>query len=400
MPDFAYIARDITGQKISGSLSAATEREAISILAGRSLFPVKVSADRKAAVGSNLYVKGQVMATAYGQLAALLRSGVPLLRALTVMRDQTSHKNLKAVIEEVQRRVEDGTSLGDAMARSPRAFSEMAINMVRAGAEGGFLEEALERVANFTENQEELKGRTLGAVIYPIVLGTVGSGVVTVLIVFFVPKFATMFDQLRQRGELPWATDALLALSDGLRSYGIFILAAVIGAVYWVKRSVRTEEGRQRADAIKLRIPMFGAIFQAFAVARFCRVLGTLLHNGVPILKGLEISREATGNRVLSAAIADASTNISAGQSLAGPLGSSGRFPKMVVEMIAVAEESNTLDRVLVEIADGLERRTTRQLDLLVRMLEPLMLLLLAVIILLVVVALLVPVIKMSQTLT
>jgi type II secretory pathway component PulF len=399
MPDFAYIARDVSGQKISGSISAASEREAISMLAGRSLFPVKVSADRKAAVGSNLYVKGQVMATAYSQLAALLRSGVPLLRALTVMRDQTSHKNLKGVLEEVQRRVEDGSSLGDAMARFPRAFSEMAINMVRAGAEGGFLEEALERVAHFTETQEELKGRTLGAVVYPIVLGVVGSAVVTVLIVFFVPKFATMFDQLRQRGELPWATDVLLAISDGLRSYGLFILAALVGLVYLLKRSVKTEEGRQRADAVKLRIPMFGAIFQAFAVARFCRVLGTLLHNGVPILKGLEISREATGNRVLSAAIAEASTNISAGQSLAGPLSSSGRFPKMVVEMIAVAEESNTLDRVLVEIADGLERRTTRQLDLLVRMLEPLMLLLLAVIILMVVVALLVPVIKMSQTL-
>lgn len=399
MPDFAYIARDMSGQKVTGSLSAATEREAISILAGRSLFPVQVTADRKVAAGSNLYVKGQVMATAYAQLAALLRSGVPLLRALTVMRDQTSHKNLKAVLEDLQRRVEDGSSLGDAMARSPRAFSEMAINMVRAGAEGGFLEEALERVASFTETQEELKGRTLGAVIYPIVIGIVGTAVVTVLIVFFVPKFATMFDQLRQRGELPWATDVLLAISDSLRSYGLFALAAIVAAFYLVRRSLQSEQGRRRADAIKLKIPMFGTIFQSFAVARFCRVLGTLLHNGVSILKALEISREATSNRILSEAIAEASTNISAGQSLAGPLSASGHFPKMVVEMIAVAEESNTLDRVLVEIADGLERRTTRQLDLLVRMLEPIMLLLLAVIVLMVVVALLVPVIKMSQTL-
>jgi type II secretory pathway component PulF len=399
MPDFAYIARDMSGQKVTGSLSAATEREAISILAGRSLFPVQVTADRKVAAGSNLYVKGQVMATAYAQLAALLRSGVPLLRALTVMRDQTSHKNLKAVLEDLQRRVEDGSSLGDAMARSPRAFSEMAINMVRAGAEGGFLEEALERVASFTETQEELKGRTLGAVIYPIVIGIVGTAVVTVLIVFFVPKFATMFDQLRQRGELPWATDVLLAISDSLRSYGLFALAAIVAAFYLARRSLQSEQGRRRADAIKLKIPMFGTIFQSFAVARFCRVLGTLLHNGVSILKALEISREATSNRILSEAIAEASTNISAGQSLAGPLSASGHFPKMVVEMIAVAEESNTLDRVLVEIADGLERRTTRQLDLLVRMLEPIMLLLLAVIVLMVVVALLVPVIKMSQTL-
>lgn len=142
-----------------------------------------------------------------------------------------------------------------------------------------------------------------------------------------------------------------------------------------------------------------GPIFQSFAVARFCRVLGTLLHNGVPILKALEISREAAGNKVLSQAIADASENISSGQSLAKPLAASGHFPKIVVEMISVAEESNTLDKVLVELADGLEKRTTRQLDLMVRLLEPIMLVVLAGVILVVVIALLVPVIKMSQTL-
>jgi general secretion pathway protein F/type IV pilus assembly protein PilC len=150
---------------------------------------------------------------------------------------------------------------------------------------------------------------------------------------------------------------------------------------------------------VKIKLPLAGPIFLAFAVARFCRVLGTLLHNGVPILKALEISRDAAGNRILSQAIADASENISSGQSLARPLATSGHFPKMVVEMISVAEESNTLDKVLVELADGLEKRTTRQLDLMVRLLEPLMLVILAGIILVVVIALLVPVIKMSQTL-
>jgi general secretion pathway protein F/type IV pilus assembly protein PilC len=358
-----------------------------------------VAADKKAATGSNLRVKGQVMATAYAQLAALLRSGVPLLRAINVMREQTSHKNLKAILEDVHRRIEDGTALADAMARYPRAFSEMSINMVRAGSEGGFLEEALERVANFTEQQEELKGRTLGAVIYPVVIGTIGTIVVSGLIIFFVPKFAVMFDQLRQRGELPWMTDALLALSDASRRWGLFVVALGVAGYFWARTRLRTEEGRRWSDGVKLKIPLVGQIFQAFAVARFCRVLGTLLHNGVPILKALDISREATGNRVLTDAIGKAATNISSGQSLAGPLAASGRFPKMVVEMIAVAEESNTLDKVLVEISDGLERRTSRQLDLMVRLLEPLMLLVLAVVILIVVVALLVPVIKMSQTL-
>ena len=400
MPDFAFTARDLTGQKITGLISASSDREVLSVLEGRSLFPVEIKAGKAAiAPGAALRVNGQTMAIVYSQLASLLRSGVPLLRSLTVLREQTSNKKLKVILEDVGRRVEDGSSLGEAMARYPRAFSEMAVNMVRAGAEGGFLEDALERVATFTETAEDLKGRTASAMAYPMVLGTVGTIVVTVLIVFFVPKFAIMFERLRARGELPALTDWLLWVSDMGRNYGIFILGALIALGIWIYYQVQKPEGRRKFDWVKIKLPLAGPIFLAFAVARFCRVLGTLLHNGVPILKALEISREAAGNKILSQAISDASENISSGQSLAKPLASSGHFPKMVVEMISVAEESNTLDKVLVELADGLEKRTTRQLDLMVRLLEPLMLVILAGIILVEVIALLVPVIRMSQTL-
>ncbi|HZL88752.1 MAG TPA: type II secretion system F family protein [Pirellulaceae bacterium] len=399
MPDFAYIARDVTGQKISGVLSASTDREALSVLANRSLFPVQVTAQKLTAAHSRLRVKGQVMATLYSQLAALLKSGVPLLRSIAVLREQSSNKSLKLILDDVHHRVEDGAPLGDAMARYPRAFSEMAVNMVRAGAEGGFLEDALERVASFTEQQEDLKGRTVSAMAYPCILALAGVTVVTVLIVFFVPKFAVMFERLRERGELPILTDWLLWFSDTLRYHGWWILLVLAGIGTWLYFQWQTPAGRLRADWLKIKLPMAGTIFQSFAVARFCRVLGTLLKNGVPILKALEISREAAGNKVLAQAIADATENISSGQSLARPLAASGHFPKMVVEMIAVAEESNTLDRVLVDMADGLERRTGRQLDLMVRLLEPIMLLVLAGVILFVVIALLVPVIKMSQSL-
>ena len=401
MPDFAYIARDMTGQKVTGTLSAATEREAINILSGKSLFPIQVAADKAAAApGANLRVKAQVMAIVYGQLAALLRSGVPLLKSLAVLREQSSNKNLKAVLSEVHHRVEDGSTLADAMIRFPRAFSEMSVNMIRAGGEGGFLEDALERVATFTEQQEDLKGKTVSAMVYPVLLGSAGFIVVTVLIVFFVPKFAVMFDRLRERGELPWATEFLLWLSETARS-PMAILAAVIAgaAAFMLYMQLQTAGGRRTADLLRIKVPLAGPIFLAFAVARFCRVLGTLLKNGVPILKALEISREASGNRILSEAIAKASENISSGHSLAGPLASSGHFPKMVVEMIAVAEESNTLDQVLVGLADDLEKRTSRQLDLLVRLLEPIMLIIMAGVVLLVVIALLIPVIKMSQAL-
>lgn len=397
MPDFAYTARTLTGQKVTGMIAAQSDREAISLLAGKSLFPLHVEVGKNyLAPGARMRVTGAVMATVYNQLAALLRSGVPLLRSLAVLRDQTSNKNLKSILTELHHKVEDGNSMADVMQRFPRAFSEMAINMVRAGQEGGFLEDALERVASFTELQEELKGRTMSAIAYPVILGVVGTTVVTGLLVFFVPKFAVMFERLRQRGELPWVTDALLNFSTFLQNWGIFILAALVAAGVFAYLRLQTEEGRVASDRLKLKIPLAGGIFQAFAVARFCRVLGTLLKNGVPILKALDISRDASGNRIISKAVAAAADNISSGQTLAQPLAASGHFPKMVVEMIAVAEESNSLDKVLVDLADGLERRTSRQLDLLVKLLEPAMLVCLAAVILVVVIALLVPIVKMS----
>jgi general secretion pathway protein F/type IV pilus assembly protein PilC len=285
MPEFAYIARDVTGQKITGTLSAATDREVLSVLANRSLFPVQVTTQKIAAANSQLRVKGQVMATLYSQLAALLKSGVPLLRSIAVLREQSSNKNLKLILDDVHHRVEDGTALADAMARYPRAFSDMSVNMVRAGAEGGFLEDALERVATFTEAQEDLKGRTVSAMAYPCILALAGVTVVTVLIVFFVPKFAVMFERLRERGELPFLTDWLLSFSGGLRHWGWLIAIALAAAGLWLHFQLRTETGRRRADWLKIKLPMAGSIFQSFAVARFCRVLGTLLKNGVPILK-------------------------------------------------------------------------------------------------------------------
>ncbi len=399
MPDFAYIARDIKGQRISGTISAGSDREALTLLSGRSLFPVEVQIDKgTVSVKRTGRVSGQNMAQLYSQMAALLKSGVPLLRTIAVLRDQSSNRVLKGVLADVHSRVEDGSTLADAMIRYPRVFDDMAVNMIRAGGEGGFLEEALERVSQFTEQYEDLKSRTVGAMAYPLFLAAVGSILVVVLIVFFVPKFAELFDSLRQRGELPALTESLLWISDFVRSWGMFVLIAMVAGFIALRTKLETEQGKRTRDRIKLRLPLMGVIFQHLAVARFCRVLGAMLRNGVPILKSLDISRGAAGNRVLADAIASASENISAGQSLAAPLGSSGYFPASVVEMISVAEESNTLDTILVQIADGLEKRTLRRLDLMVRLLEPLMLLILAVIVLFVVIALLIPVIKMSST--
>lgn len=398
MPDFAYVARDLQGKKVSGSLTANSERDAASMLAAQSLFPVTVTKQKQAeSFRLTRGVSGQTMANFFFQLASLLRSGVPLLKSIRILRDQTKHPTLKQVLEEIHRRVEDGESIGVAMSRFPKVFNEVSVNMAKAGAEGGFLEDALERVAKFTEQQNDLKARTLGALMYPAILFVAGSTIVSVLIIFFVPKFGELFDQMRKKGGLPWATEALLGFSNLIQSKGIFIAIGLIAAAILLYLQLKTPSGRRMLDLFKLKMPLFGVIFQNLAVARFCRVLGTLLKNGVPILKSLEISREAAGNKILSSAVEQASTNITAGESLATPLQKCGYFPQTVVEMISVAEESNSLDTVLVDVADGLETRTSRNLDLLVRMLEPVMLIIMAGVVMFVVMALLLPIMQMGS---
>ena len=403
MPTYAYTARDMSGKTVSGSIEAANEREVASLLSEKSLFPSKVavsdSSAGKSLFGQRKKVKGQVMATFYGQLASLLRSGVPMMRSLTVLSEQATDSVLQEIVRDIRSRVEDGEPIGNAMARYPSVFSDMAVNMVRAGTEGGFLEDALERVSTFTELQEDLKGRTISALAYPVFLFSVGSVVITGLLVFFVPKFDAMFDRLRQKGEMPWYTESLLSFSTILQDYGWLIVLAFVVLVIVAKVQLSSEAGKQTMDKIKLRIPVLGDILMNLAVARFCRVLGTLLGNGVPILKSLEISRSAAANRLLSQSIADATENIRGGESLATPLRQSGYFPGSVVEMISVGEESNSLEKVLPEIADSLEKRTFRRLDLFVRLLEPMMLLVMAFFVLAVVLALLVPVLKSSTSL-
>lgn len=400
MPEFAYTARNMTGELISGTMSANSERDVISSLSNQSLFPVKVSSKDENANAISFgggRVSDQKIAVFYEQLSTLMANGVPMLRSLKILEEQTQIAKFKAALGDVISQIEDGETLSDSFARHPKIFSEIAVNMSRAGAEGGFLEDALDRVSKFTEQQAELKSRTVGALIYPAVLATIGSVVVAVLMIFFVPKFASMFETLRAKGSLPWITEWLLGFSELIQSWGLLIFGICFVLFIIVRVQLNTEAGRQFSDRFKLKIPLFGPIFLNLAVSRFCRVLGTLLKNGVPILKGLEISSDAAGNRVLSKAISDATENISAGESLSVPLAASGHFPRNVTEMISVAEESNSLDDVLVNISEGLEKQTVRRLDLMVKLVEPLMLMVMAAIVLVVVVALLLPIMQMGS---
>lgn len=384
-------------------VSASSQQDALALLSSRQLFPVKVApAVADAPAHQRLFgprrIRARQLAVFYSQLADLLKSGVPLLRSLELLEEQTDNSSFQQVLQDVREQVADGTRLHEALSRHRKVFGELVLSMVRAGEEGGFVEEVLKRTAAFTDHQEDLKGRVVGAMVYPIFLSVFGSGVVAVLLIKFVPRFEkTVFANLAQRGELPWATTTLLAMSNFTQRYWILIALALAAAVFGIRKWLETEQGRWRADQFRLRAYGVGRIVRSLAVARFCRVLGTLLHNGVPILQSLRIAKDATGNAVLSQAIADAADNISEGKSLAKPLGQSGHFPRDIVEMIAVGEEANNLEQVLVDIADNLERRTGRELDISVRLLEPLMLVAMAGVVLFVVMALLLPILQSSN---
>ena len=403
MPLFQYTARDHRGASVNGTIEADSPGRATELLSAKELFPTRLTetaapATLQSVVRRSRRVKGSELAIFYGQLAALLRAGVPMIRSLQLLNQQSPNDTLATAVAELRARVEDGQSLGDAMAKHPGVFPNMACNMVRAGGEGGFLEDALVRLASFTELQEDLKGRTASALAYPVFLFTVGILVVTGLLVFFVPSFDSLFDRLRAKGEMPLATEALLSISDLMRRYGLYWLLGITVAGLWVRGKLQTESGRDTMDRMKLKLPVLGGILMNLAVARFCRVLGTLLSGGVPIVRALSIAGAAADNRLLAESVAGASENLQSGDSLAAPLRRSQLFPPAVVEMISVGEESNSLDTVLPDIADNLEKSTFRRLDLFVRLLEPLMLLVMAILVLGVVMALLVPVLKSSQS--
>lgn len=399
MPEFVYSARTAAGEDVSGTITAASKRETLCALGEQALFALHVESKQpvRPRWRSSRRVKTQVLATNLTQLADLLQNGVPLLAALDILAEQATQPSLAEVLADVRDQVADGSTPHEALARHPQVFNELTVSMVRAGCEGAFLEDALKRTADFLELQQELKGRLVSAMTYPAFLAGAGFVVTTVLLVFFVPKFAELFTRLeKQGGGLPAPTVALLGISHTLGYYGLPVGLAIAGLVVSLRRAAGSPRGRLLVDRWKLRIPLVGKIFLGYAVSRFCRVLGTLMRNGVPLLRALAISSDSTGNVVLSRAIQESAENVSSGDTLARPLADCGLIPPPVMAMISVAEESNNLDEVLINIADGIDRRNARQLDMMVRLVEPAMLLVMGGVIAFVIAALLLPVFEMS----
>jgi len=460
MPDFTYEALASGGKRDRGTLTANSEREAITVLDSRGLFPVRIEPVKSAAAASKggKRLKSRYLAQLFGQLADLLRAGVPLLRAIDTLQRQTSYPTLKEILREVHDEVADGTNLADALNQHPRAFNELVVSMVRAGQEGGFLEDVLERVAQFTEQQEDLKSKVVGAMAYPVFLGVAGFTVLNILVIFFVPLFEPIFEKLAELGQLPALTQLLIGTSHLFQNNWVAVVivicftvmlpffsardfdainpgstakrdvpaairatlmliavvmplvlffkeqytlavitVGIMAGLYQLKTWMGSDEGRFTLDRWRLAMPAAGKIYLHLALSRFTRILGTMLNNGIPILQSLRIAKDSTGNRVLTLAIDKAADNIARGEKLAVPLAACPYFPRDVVEMVAVGEESNQLEKVLLDIANALEKRTSRQLELFVRLLEPLMLLVMAAATMVVVMGLILPIFKIGS---
>jgi general secretion pathway protein F/type IV pilus assembly protein PilC len=328
----------------------------------------------------------------YSQLSDLLKAGVPLLRSLDLLSRQNTSPILAETVREVRENVARGETLADAMGKHPNAFSPLHVTMVRAGEAGGFLEEVLARIAIFAERQDELRNKVVGALIYPCILIGAGFTVVTLLLIFVVPELRK---HLRPE-TFNVLSHAVFGVTDFLRGHYGVILVTLMLLVAGIYAYLQTTNGRRAYALFQLRAPLLGPVYTMVSICRFCRILGTLLANGVSILQSLEIAKESAGNMLLREKIGEAADNVQKGETLSKPLGKSGLFPFDIVDMMAVAEEGNNLDKVLVQIAETNEARTARKVDVAVRLLEPMLLLFMAVLVLGIALALLLPILTMS----
>ena len=394
MATFAFIARDSAGQKVEGKVAAATAQAVLAELQSRQLAPVQVHEVREQPRAQRKMPVRQ-LATAYRQLADLLRAGVPLLRALKLLGRNRANPRLAKTMSAVAEAVAEGSRLADAMATHGEVFPPIQIAMVRAGERGGFLEPVLHRMGVFLELQADLRAKVIGNMIYPIALLGFMVAVIVLALVFIVPQFRDFYSRI----PLPWPTKVLLGASDAVTSYGLVVLI-VVGAIgFGIWRITRTATVQRQIAIARLRIPALGELTRSLAVGRFARILGTLLENGIPMLQAMQISRDAAGHILLAEAIDNATEAVRSGESLAKPLADSGLFGEDVVEMISVGESANNLPGVLITIADTIEKRVDRMLNIVVRLMEPLLLAVLGGAVFFIFVALIVPMMRMSSSL-
>lgn len=420
MPSFAYTALDARGQEVSDVMEAGTEQEAIQSLRQHGYYPTSVTLagkepkqakQAKAAKGSGMKkeinisipflerksVKPKTLMIFTRQLATLIDSGLPLLRGLTVLGKQEPDVVMRKTVGKLGDSVQGGSTFSDALSQHPRIFNKLYINMVKAGELGGVMELVLVRLADFQEKAQKLKNKVVSAMFYPVIVLIIAVAIMAFLLVYIVPKFKEIFDDMLQGRPLPALTQFVINLSSNVQSNFLYIALGVVLVTVLFNVMAKTAKGREAIDGFKLRLPLFGDLIKKSAISRFSRTLGTLVTSGVPILQALTITRDTAGNVVLSGAIQKVHDSVKEGESIVAPLEKSGVFPPMVVSMIDVGEETGQLPEMLLKVADVYDDEVDNAVAGLTSLLEPIMIVFLAVIVGTIVIALFLPLIDIIQ---
>ena len=396
---YEYKVRDKTGALKSGKLDAETPAQVASKLKSMGYAPLSIS-QTNAGMSKELKIPGfgapkvklKDLAVFSRQFATMVNSGLSLLRALNILTEQTENKELARVIGEVRNEIETGNSLSTAMAKFPEVFPPLMVNMCRAGEVGGFLDTVMLQIASNYEAETKLRGKVKSAMTYPVVVLCIALLAVVGMLLFIVPTFAGLFKTLG--GTLPLPTQILVTLSSLLKIMAIpIVIMIIVGLQIW-KRIKRTPQVRNIVDPLKLKLPVFGELFRKIALTRFARNLGTMMKSGVPILQSLDIVAETTGNVVLERATRAVQESVRTGEALASPLTEHPVFPPMVVQMMAVGEDTGALDTMLMKIAEFYDQEVEATTEALTALIEPLMIAFLGAIVGSMIVALYMPIFK------
>jgi type IV pilus assembly protein PilC len=398
MPTFTYSARPAAGGDLrTGEVDLATKDEVVSYLRRQRLIAVSVKEKQKEmAFSFGKGVKTRDIVVFTRQFATMINAGLPLVQSLDILANQTENEKLRKTIKDVLGDVESGNTLADSLDRHPDVFTKLFVNMVAAGEAGGILDTILLRLATFLEKTDSLIRKIKGAMIYPVVIFSVAGIAVVVLLIWVIPTFQDMF--AASGVPLPLPTRVVIAASETMQSYWWAFAGALVGAGFALRAYYKTDQGELAIDRLILAMPILGNVQRKAAVARFTRTLGTLVASGVSILEGLEITAKTAGNRVIHDAVMGSRASIAGGETISGPLGESGVFPPMVVQMVNVGEQTGGLDEMLNKIADFYDDEVDAAVSALLAALEPLMIVVLGVVVGGMIVAMYLPIFDMIGT--
>src|SRR5918996_1719951 len=370
---YAYRVRDRRGALITGELVADSQELVMTRLREMNYIPLEIKQKREGLKREISLQPGKVklkdLAIFSRQFATMVNSGLPLLRTLSILEEQTDSKVLAKKVGEVRLDVERGSSLSGALARHERTFPPLYVSMCRAGETSGTRDQVLLRLADTLEKEVSLRQKIKSAMTYPTVVFAMVILILAAMLLFVVPTFEDLYSSLG--GTLPLPTRILLSLSDIARRFFLVFVGVAVGAVFLLRRYIKTDRGRAAFDRFKLRLPIFGSLFQKTALARFAPTLGVLNRSGVPILQALDIVQETVRNEVVAGAVRDVQSGVKEGESIAGPLANHKVFPPMVVQMMAVGEETGALDTMLEKIADFYEEEVSTAVESLTSLIEP-----------------------------